>query len=148
MAWRTIRQTRNIQKAEKRDRLLNEIIEWAIDVASIFEPTDTPDLSDDKNAADSWPFLASQRKKLNSLQLLGARSLAMCIIAENINTELKAVVENASKKHAGMEPQWLARAFLRVQDLRVLPRMVRPLTLEELRAFFFDRARELMDRLK
>lgn len=33
MAWRTIRQTRIIQKAEKRERLLNEIIEWALDVA-------------------------------------------------------------------------------------------------------------------
>jgi len=32
MAWRTIRQTRSIQKAEKRERLLNEIIEWAIDI--------------------------------------------------------------------------------------------------------------------
>ena len=32
MAWRTIRQTRNIQKAEKRERLLNEIIEWSINV--------------------------------------------------------------------------------------------------------------------
>ncbi len=29
MAWRTIKQTRSIQKAEKRERLLNEIIEWA-----------------------------------------------------------------------------------------------------------------------
>ena len=29
MAWRTIRQTRSIQKAERRERLLNEIIEWA-----------------------------------------------------------------------------------------------------------------------
>ena len=29
MAWRTIRQTRRIQRAEKRERLLNEIIEWA-----------------------------------------------------------------------------------------------------------------------
>lgn len=33
MAWRTIRQTRNIQKAEKRERLLNEIIEWATDIS-------------------------------------------------------------------------------------------------------------------
>lgn len=33
MAWRTIRQTRSIQKAEKRQRLLNEIIEWASDAA-------------------------------------------------------------------------------------------------------------------
>ena len=32
MAWRAIRQTRNIQKAEKRERLLNEIIEWATQI--------------------------------------------------------------------------------------------------------------------
>ena len=29
MAWQTISQTSNIQKSEKRNRLLNEIIEWA-----------------------------------------------------------------------------------------------------------------------
>lgn len=33
MAWKSIRQTRSIQKAEKRERLLNEIIEWAEDIA-------------------------------------------------------------------------------------------------------------------
>ena len=32
MAWRTIRQTRSIQKAEKRERLLNEILNWIIDI--------------------------------------------------------------------------------------------------------------------
>ena len=37
MALRTIRQTRSIQKAEKRDRLLNEIIEWAEDILT-FSP--------------------------------------------------------------------------------------------------------------
>ena len=35
MAWRNIRQTRNIQKAEKRERLLNEIIEWATGIIEI-----------------------------------------------------------------------------------------------------------------
>ena len=39
MAWRTIRQTRNIQKAEQRERLLNEIIEWAVDFkACLYNP--------------------------------------------------------------------------------------------------------------
>lgn len=32
MALRTIRQNRSIQKAEKRERLLNKIIEWVLDV--------------------------------------------------------------------------------------------------------------------
>jgi len=35
MAWRTIRQTRSIQKAEKRERLLNEIIEWVFSIKDI-----------------------------------------------------------------------------------------------------------------
>jgi len=34
MAWRNIRLTRSIQKAEKKERLLNEIIEWAESVAN------------------------------------------------------------------------------------------------------------------
>ena len=33
MAWRTIRQTRSIQKAEKREGLLNEIKQWAKEAA-------------------------------------------------------------------------------------------------------------------
>ncbi len=33
MAWRTIRQTRNLQKTERRERLLNELIEWATDIS-------------------------------------------------------------------------------------------------------------------
>jgi len=32
MTWKSIRQTRGIQKNEKRDRLLNDIIEWAVDI--------------------------------------------------------------------------------------------------------------------
>ena len=35
MAWRAIRQSRSIQKAEKRERLLNEIIEWAVSIRVI-----------------------------------------------------------------------------------------------------------------
>ena len=32
MTWKSIRQTRKIHRTERKDRLLNEIIEWAIDV--------------------------------------------------------------------------------------------------------------------
>lgn len=32
MTWRSIRQTRAVQKRERKERLLNEIIEWAIDI--------------------------------------------------------------------------------------------------------------------
>ena len=35
MAWRTIRQNSNIQKAEKRERLLNEIKDWIFGIKDI-----------------------------------------------------------------------------------------------------------------
>ena len=97
-AFWSIWQNYVFRKKDKKDRLLSDIIEWAIDVARTFEPVNIPDLTNDKDAAKSWPFLDNQRKKLNTLQLLGARSLAMCIIAEKIGLRLKVVVENASKK--------------------------------------------------
>ena len=34
MAWRSIRQTRSIQKSEKRERLLNEVIDWAVGISN------------------------------------------------------------------------------------------------------------------
>jgi hypothetical protein len=93
-----IRNSNEQTKRNRKEHLLSELSEWAIDVASSFEPVDTPDLSDDKNAAKSWPFLADQRKKLNSLQLLGIRGLAMCMIAGTINSGLKVTAEHASQK--------------------------------------------------
>ena len=45
MALRTIRQTRSIQRAEKRERLLNEIIEWAIDISKCGIEKGYPDIS-------------------------------------------------------------------------------------------------------
>ncbi|MBA7577120.1 hypothetical protein ES708_18966 [subsurface metagenome] len=57
MAWRTIHQTRSIQKAEKRERLLNEIIEWAIDIAKCGKEIDLSTLlqipDDKKSLANS-----------------------------------------------------------------------------------------------
>ena len=51
MAWRTIRQTRSIQKAEKRERLLNEIIDWARQIQTTGLTTEMPvvDLDSDKD---------------------------------------------------------------------------------------------------
>ena len=33
MTWKSIRQTRDMQKSERKERLLNEIIEWATDIS-------------------------------------------------------------------------------------------------------------------
>ncbi len=45
MAWRTIRQTRNLQKAEKIERLLNEVIEWAVGISKCGIEKGYPDIS-------------------------------------------------------------------------------------------------------
>jgi hypothetical protein len=60
---------------------------------------------------------------------------------------LDALVGTARQKHLGMEDYFLAIAFGRVRDVGLLPRMVRPLAIDELRAFFLDAAAEVMTRV-
>jgi len=53
MAWRTICQSRSIQKTERRERLLNEIIEWAIDASKCdvaLDPTAIVGITDTEKA--------------------------------------------------------------------------------------------------
>ena len=60
MAWRTIRQARSIQKAEKRERLLNEIIEWAIDVCRCgLKPSSIPTSGMAKSKAGSELYMSN-----------------------------------------------------------------------------------------
>jgi hypothetical protein len=51
----------------------------------------------------------------------------------------------ARRKHVGMDDYWLAMALAQVESVRVLPQMVKPLSLDELNTFFLARAKELMD---
>ena len=46
-------------------------------------------------------------------------------------------------KHVGVEPYWLSQAFERVAAVNTLPRMLKPLSLEELKAFFLAEAARL-----
>lgn len=55
------------------------------------------------------------------------------------------LVEKAGQKHVGLDPYWLAQACARVRDVQFLPRLIRPVDLDELRAFFEDQARRLME---
>lgn len=57
---------------------------------------------------------------------------------------LDALVAEARRKHVGMDDYWLAQAFARVQRVRLLPRMVRPVTIEEMQRFFTAAAERLM----
>jgi predicted nucleotidyltransferase component of viral defense system len=54
------------------------------------------------------------------------------------------LVERTRQKHVGLDPYWLAQACARIRDVRLLPRLIKPGTLDELRVFFEDQARRLM----
>lgn len=94
-AFLTIRRSDEYREQDRKERLLNEIIEWAVDVAKIGIEPDTPELSDDRDAAKSWPFLDSQFKKLETLQLLRVRSVSAESIAQVIHKDLHEPVKDS-----------------------------------------------------
>lgn len=51
----------------------------------------------------------------------------------------------ASQKHVGMTNYWLAVAMRNVTKVQLLPRMIKPLSLPDMQAFFLELADELMD---
>jgi predicted nucleotidyltransferase component of viral defense system len=55
------------------------------------------------------------------------------------------LVTLARRKHVGMDDYWLAMALAQAEQVDVLPRMMKPLAVNELKAFFLARAKELMD---
>jgi len=54
------------------------------------------------------------------------------------------LLKNAKQKHAGLDDYWLAAAMSKVEELGPLPRMVKPVQVDELRSFFLALARTLM----
>ena len=52
------------------------------------------------------------------------------------------------QKHLGIDDYWLALALARVEKVELLPRMIKSLTLPELKAFFLGRARQLMVKIE
>ncbi len=64
-----------------------------------------------------------------------------------IHHELMAFHEllpQARQKHVGMDDYWLAISLRRVQGVTLLPRMIKPVAISELQAFFLGLANELM----
>jgi hypothetical protein len=57
------------------------------------------------------------------------------------------LVALARRKHVGMDDYWLAMALAQVEQVTVLPRMVKPVSVDELGEFFLARAKELMDQV-
>jgi len=57
---------------------------------------------------------------------------------------LDRLIAKARAKHLGIDDYWLAQAFARARQIEVLPRMIRPLAIEDLRSFFVREAERLM----
>jgi hypothetical protein len=54
------------------------------------------------------------------------------------------LVEKAKKKHIGLDNYWLAISLAKIDSFSVLPRMLKPLTIDELRCFFKEKSQWLM----
>lgn len=64
-----------------------------------------------------------------------------------INQERMAFAEMlplARQKHVGMDDYWLAISLQRVRQVKLLPRMVKPLSIANLQAYFLKLADDLM----
>ncbi|MBA7486912.1 hypothetical protein ES707_22474 [subsurface metagenome] len=92
----SILHTQSLQKRERREKLLNEIIEWATDVASCgIEPT-SPEV-EEVTDAEALTFLSNQVKKLGTLQLLRARSEKIKEISLNIGSAMTNTVDEVTR---------------------------------------------------
>lgn len=56
------------------------------------------------------------------------------------------LVEKARKKHPGMDNYWLAIALQRVEQIELLPRMIKH-DIDEMRQFFLQNAATLMEKV-
>jgi predicted nucleotidyltransferase component of viral defense system len=54
----------------------------------------------------------------------------------------------ANEKHVGMDDYWLAVSLDYINTLEKLPRMIKPVTIEELRQFYYEKIKFLMKRIK
>jgi predicted nucleotidyltransferase component of viral defense system len=58
--------------------------------------------------------------------------------------EVPRLLPLAQQKHVGLDEYWLSRAMYQVTRVDFLPRMVKSVTLDELRMFFLDLTEQLL----
>ena len=54
------------------------------------------------------------------------------------------LIEKAKQKHLGLDDYWLAVALQRVEQVEMLPRIIKNVNLDKLKQFFLDQAQKLM----
>jgi len=114
MAWRTIRQTRSIQKAEKWDRLLNEIIEWATDIIECCREFEVPLVGNGITNRDSL-LRRIESNRVTKLNTMISRSKYLSEIAFKLNTKLKDDIEITNKNILDLKEILLERAHVEIE---------------------------------
>ena len=100
MTWKSIRQTRSIQKNEQRQRLLNEIIEWAMDAITCGFEIDIPEESEIDIKAYKVHFLGRLSDKLRAIQARGEymKEIASAsVFGQGLNSAVKKATDNLSR---------------------------------------------------
>ena len=54
------------------------------------------------------------------------------------------LVEKTKKKHLGLDNYWLAIALQKAEEIEILPRMIKEISLTELKKFFSAKAKTIM----
>ena len=54
------------------------------------------------------------------------------------------LVEKTKKKHLGLDDYWLAMALQKAEEIEILPRMIKEISLVELKKFFSEKAKRIM----
>lgn len=65
-------------------------------------------------------------------------------IIDKEKMKFEEVYSLAQKKHIGLDEYWLAQALRYINDLTILPKMIKPVTLKELQDFFNKKIKILM----
>ena len=97
-AWKSIRQTRSIQRAEKRERLLNEIIEWAVAVAKVGTETRIPigvDVSTERMVRVTVTNILFEYEGIRARSRY-VRNVAL-FFGDILNNAVKTVIDNIDK---------------------------------------------------
>lgn len=59
--------------------------------------------------------------------------------------KFEKILEKAREKHVGIDDYWLTQALTRIKGITKLPRMIKEITIEELRIFFEGKIKNLMN---
>jgi len=58
--------------------------------------------------------------------------------------KFEEIYKNAKKKHLGLDDYWLSLSLKYINDLTILPRMIKPVSVKELQNFFNEKIKFLM----